>query len=64
MAPYARTLWDAARAEGVPAAALVQALGQDAPGEDDMPVATYLALLQQALAHAGPGFGWRLGSSV
>ena len=64
VAPYARTLWDAARAEGVPAAALAQALGHDAPGEDDMPVTTYLALLRQALAHAGPGFGWRLGSSV
>ena len=26
VAPYARTLWDAARAEGVPAAALAQAV--------------------------------------
>ena len=59
VAPYARTLWDAARAEGVP-----QVLGREAPGEEDMPVSDYLALLQQALAHAGPGFGWRLGQSV
>ena len=59
VAPYARTLWDAARAEGVP-----HTLGCEAPGEEDMPVAAYLALLQQALAHAGPGFGWRLGQSV
>ena len=36
VAPYARTLWDAARAEGVPAAALAQALGQNAPGEDEL----------------------------
>lgn len=64
VAPYARTLWDAARAEGVPAAALASVLGQETPGEDDMPVASYLALLQQALAHAGPVFGWRLGQSV
>ena len=64
VAPYARTLWDAALAAGVPQTALAQALGRAAPGEEDMPVATYLALLQQALAHAGPGFGWRLGQSV
>jgi len=62
--PYARTLWDAAHAEGVPPADLVRALGQDAPGEQDVPVSAYLALLQRALAHAGPGFGWRLGQSV
>ncbi len=64
VAPYARTLWDAALAAGVPHTALAQVLGQAAPGEDDMPAATYLALLQQALAHAGPSFGWRLGQSV
>ncbi len=64
IAPYARTLWDAARAAGVPQAALAQALGQGAPDERDLPVNVYLALLQQALAHAGPGFGWRLGQSV
>lgn len=64
VAPYARTLWDAARAEGVPQAALAQALGRDAPGEEDVPVPAYLALLQQALAYAGPGFGWRLGGCV
>lgn len=29
-----------------------------------MPVPAYLELLQQALAHAGPGFGWRLGQRV
>ena len=44
VAPYARTLWDAARAEGVP-----QVLGREAPGEEDMPVSDYLALLQRRL---------------
>ncbi|BAO80556.1 AraC-type DNA-binding domain-containing protein [Serpentinimonas raichei] len=64
MAPYARTLWDTACAEGMTQAALEQALGQEAPGEADVPVSAYLSLLQQALAHAGPGFAWRLGQSV
>ncbi len=59
IAPYARTLWDAALAAGVPPAQCGAP-----PGEDDVPVAQYLALLQQALAHAGPGFGWCLGQSV
>lgn len=64
IAPYARTLWDAALAAGVPQPALARVLGRDAPEEDDMPAATYLALLHCALQHAGPGFGWRLGQSV
>ena len=64
IAPYARTLWDAALAAGVAPRALGQALGRDAPGEEDMPVPAYLALLQCAVAAAGPGFGWRLGQSV
>ena len=64
IAPYARTLWDAALAAGVPRHALARALGREAPGDEDLPVATYLALLQCALQAAGRGFGWRLGQSV
>lgn len=64
VAPYARTLWDAARAAGVPQAELAQALGRAAVGEDDVPVPAYLAMLQGALEHAGPLFGWHLGQSV
>jgi AraC-like DNA-binding protein len=64
VAPYARTLWDAARAAGVPQAALAQALGRADLGGEDLDARRYLALLQQALAHAGPGFGWRLGQSA
>lgn len=64
IAPYARTLWDAALAAGVPRAALARVLGREAPGDEDLPVASYLALLQCALQVAGRGFGWRLGRSV
>jgi len=67
VAPYARTLWDAALAEGVPRPALERVLGWEpgqAPREDDVPAARYLALLELAQAHGGPGFGWRLGASV
>ncbi len=64
IAPYARTLWDAALAVGVPRHALGQALGHEALGDEDLPVASYLALLQCALQAAGRGFGWRLGQSV
>ena len=64
VAPYAHTLWDAARAEGLPQAVLEQVLGPGGLGEADITAAAYRALLQQAVAHAGPGFGWRLGQSV
>lgn len=64
VAPYAHTLWDAARAEGVPQALLEQTFGRPAVGEGEVSVSAYLALLQQALQHAGPLFGWRLGQSV
>jgi len=64
IAPYARTLWDAALAADVPRHALARALGREAPGDEDLPVASYLALLQCALQTAGRGFGWRLGQSV
>jgi len=64
VAPYARTLWDAALAAGVAPQALARVLGSEAPGDEDMPVPTYLALLQCALQAAGSGFGWRLGQSV
>lgn len=64
VAPYAHTLWDAARSEGVPQAVLTQVVGPQGLGENDLPAPAYMALLQQAVAHAGPGFGWRLGQSV
>lgn len=64
VAPYAHTLWDAARTEGVPQTLLDQVVGPNGLGESDIQVPTYMALLQQAVAHAGPGFGWRLGQSV
>lgn len=64
IAPYARTLWDAALAAGVPRAELARVLGRAEPGEEDVPRATYLALLAHALARAGRGFGWRLGLSA
>ena len=58
VAPYARTLWDAAQAAGLAQPALGPA------PEADLPVAEYLDLLALACRHAGPGFGWRLGQSV
>jgi AraC-like DNA-binding protein len=64
VAAYAHTLWDAARAEGLCAPQLAQALGRSAIGDEDLPVAAYLAMLQLASARAGPEFGWRLGQHV
>lgn len=55
VAPYAHTLIELARAEGLALAHRPEA---------DMPVAEYLDLLARACEHAGPGFGWRLGQSV
>ena len=63
-APYAHTLWEAARGAGVMDAQLQTMLGRAAIGDDDVPVAAYLTLLQAACAHAGPQFGWRLGQCV
>jgi len=39
VAPYAHTLWDAARAEGLSDALLAGALGRAALGDEDVPVA-------------------------
>ena len=64
VAPYAHTLWDAARAEGLPQHILEHVLGSSGLGEGDIPADAYMALLQQAVAHAGSGFAWRLGQSV
>lgn len=64
IAPYARTLWDTALAEGVPQAALSRVLGGEIANDGDVPVQGYLAMLELALAHCGPCFGWRLGQSV
>ena len=64
VAPYAHTLWDAARGAGLDEVLLTSTLGRGAIGDDDVPVATYLSLLQAACAHAGPQFGWRLGQCV
>ncbi|MBW7834188.1 MAG: AraC family transcriptional regulator ligand-binding domain-containing protein [Simplicispira suum] len=55
--PYAHTLIEQARAEGVP-------LEAAAAAEADMPVQQYLDVLARACDHAGPAFGWRLGQSV
>lgn len=64
VAAYAQTLWDAALSVGV-ALGVAQALWQrERVGEDDVPLAAYLALLQAAQRHAGPSFGWRLGQQV
>ena len=64
VAAYAHTLWDAARAEGLSAAQLGDALGRAAVGDGDVPVGAYLAMLALARARGGPAFGWRLGQSV
>jgi AraC-like DNA-binding protein len=64
VAPYAHTLWDAAMGAGLDGAALGNALGRGAIGEEDVSVAAYLALLQLARQHAGPLFGWTLGQQV
>lgn len=64
VAPYAHTLWDTARAAGLPDAQLSAAMGRVAVGEGDVSVASYLALLQAAREHSGPLFGWVLGQQV
>lgn len=64
VAPYAHTLWEAARGAGLMDAQLQAILGRAAIGDDDVPVAAYLKLLQAACAHAGPQFGWHLGQCV
>jgi AraC-like DNA-binding protein len=64
VAPYAHTLWDAALGQGVDLADLTAVLGRGAIGDDDVPLATYLALLALAREQAGPLFGWRLGQYV
>ena len=64
VAPYAHTLWNAARGVGLDEALLQVTLGRVAIGDDDVPVAAYLKLLQAACAHAGPQFGWQLGQQV
>jgi len=64
VAPYAHTLWDAALGAGLDEAQLQATLGRVAIGDDDLPVTTYLTLLQAACAHAGPRFGWHLGQCV
>lgn len=64
VAAYAHTLWDAARGVGLDDAQLAQALGRPAVGEDDVPVAAYLTVLQAARERSGPLFGWTLGQQV
>ena len=64
VAPYAHTLWDAARAEGLSEAELGAVLGRAQIDDADVPVAAYLSMLQLACARGGPTFGWRLGQSV
>ncbi len=64
VASYAHTLWDTARSVGLDGARRTALLGRAAVGQDDVSVAAYLALLQGAREHAGPGFGWLLGQQV
>lgn len=64
VAPYAHTLWDAARAEGLSEAELAALLGRSAIGDAEVPIGTYLAVLALASARGGPAFGWRLGQHV
>ena len=64
VAPYAHTLWDAARADGLSAAELAAALGRAEIGDADVPLARYLAMLDLARTRAGAQFGWRLGQHV
>jgi AraC-like DNA-binding protein len=64
VAPYAHTLWDAARVQGLDDTRLIAMLGRAAIGDDDVSVVAYLDLLQAARAQAGPLFGWRLGQAV
>ncbi|MGP1681445.1 MAG: AraC family transcriptional regulator ligand-binding domain-containing protein [Giesbergeria sp.] len=58
VAPYAHTLIELARVEGVPQTACAGA------ADADMPVAQYLDLLARACERVGPAFGWRLGQSA
>jgi AraC-like DNA-binding protein len=64
VAPYAHTLWDAARGDGLSEVLLASALGRAAIGDDDVSVSAYLTLLQVARERSGPLFGWRLGQCV
>ncbi|NDP38430.1 MAG: AraC family transcriptional regulator [Rhodoferax sp.] len=64
VAPYAHTLWDAARAQGLDDTRLIATLGRAAIGDEDVSVVAYLDLLQAARTQAGPLFGWRLGQAV
>ena len=64
VAPYAHTLWDAARAEGLSEAELAALLGRAAIGDAEVPMGAYMAVLALASARGGPAFGWRLGQCV
>lgn len=64
IAPYAQTLWEAARALGTREAALVGALGRATIGDEDVTVTAYLDMLQAANSACGASFGWRLGQHV
>lgn len=64
VAPYAHTLWDAARSEGLSDAELVATLGRGAIRDADICVDAYLSVLALANARAAPAFGWRLGQQV
>ena len=64
VAPYAHTLWGAARCAGLEETAMAALVGRTAIGEADLPVPAYLALLHAARAQAGTLFGWQLGQQV
>lgn len=64
VAPYAHTLWEAARAAGLGDAQLAAALGRATLGDEELGVVAYLAVLQAACEHSGPLFGWTLGQQV
>jgi AraC-like DNA-binding protein len=64
VAPYAHTLWEAARSVGLEDAQLAAIVGRVAIGDEEVSVADYLRLLQAARERAGPLFGWLLGQHV
>ncbi|MDP2369449.1 AraC family transcriptional regulator ligand-binding domain-containing protein [Rhodoferax sp.] len=64
VAPYAHTLWDAARGQGLSEAELAALLGRAAIGDADVPIGAYLAVLALASARGSPAFGWCLGQGV